>query len=68
MPMRPRAGRRRLQRQRKSWSSSSGEGTLNEVTSHPCGLTPDMTCLMVPSLPAASIACRITSNAQRSCA
>jgi len=27
---------------------------LNEVTTHPCGLTPDMTCLMVPSLPDAS--------------
>src|SRR5215813_4578735 len=36
----------------KSWSRSSREGCLNENTWHPCGLTPDMTCLMVPSLPA----------------
>ena len=43
-------------RQRKSWSSSSADGCLNASTSQPCGFTPDMTCLIVPSLPAASMA------------
>jgi len=28
---------------------------LKDVTLQPCGFTPDMTCLRVPSLPAASI-------------
>ena len=41
-------------------------GALNECTSQPCGLTPDMTCLMALSLPAASIAWKISSTAQRS--
>jgi len=31
-------------------------GCLKLKTSQPCGLTPDMTCLMAPSLPAESIA------------
>ena len=56
MPMRPRSGSARMQRHRKSWSSSSLDGALNEWTWQPCGLTPDITCLMAPSLPAASIA------------
>ena len=43
-------------RQRKSWSSSSGEGCWKLTTCTPCGLTPDMTCLIALSLPAASIA------------
>jgi len=32
---------------------SSAEGALKEKTAVPCGLTPDITCLIVPSLPAA---------------
>ena len=28
---------------------------MKDVTLQPCGFTPDMTCLRVPSLPAASI-------------
>ena len=43
-------------------------GALKEYTWQPCGLTPDMTCLIAPSLPAASIAWKISSTAQRSCA
>ena len=66
MPMCPRFGRYGVQRHRKSWSSSSLEGALNEATSQPCGFTPDMTCLIVPSLPAASIAWKTSSTAQRS--
>ena len=62
MPMRPRSGSARDVRHRKLWSSSSAEGVLNETTWTPCGLTPDMTCLIVPSLPAASIACRTISS------
>src|SRR5262245_35305943 len=57
-----------MQRHRKSWSSSSFDGALNEYTSQPCGLTPDMTCLIVLSFPAASIAWKTSSIAQRSCA
>ena len=49
-------------RQRKSWSSSSADGALNEYTWQPCGLTPDITCLMAPSLPAASMAWKISST------
>ena len=55
-------------RQRKSWSSSSAEGCLNETTCTPCGLTPDITCLITESLPAASSACRTMSSAYRSVA
>ncbi len=66
MPIRPRSGRFLEQRQRKSWSRSSGDGALNEKTWHPCGLTPDMTCLIAPSFPAASIAWKMRSNPQRS--
>src|SRR5437764_13999158 len=62
MPMRPRSGRQRVVRQRKSWRSSSADGALNENTWQPCGLTPDMTCLIVPSLPAASIAWKTSNN------
>ena len=68
MPMRPRSGRHFCVRHRKSWSSSSADGALKEYTWQPCGLTPDMTCLIVPSLPAASIAWKMSSTAQRSCA
>ena len=50
----------------KSWSSSSADGALNENTWHPVGFTPDMTCLMVPSLPAASIAWNTSSTDHRS--
>src|SRR5262245_22820178 len=68
MPMRPRSGSALAQRHRKSWSSSSAEGALNEYTWQPCGFTPDITCLMAPSLPAASMAWKMSSSAQRSCA
>ena len=63
MPIRPRSGRHRMYRQRKLWSSSSAEGFLKLKTWQPWGLTPDMTCLIVPSLPAASIAWRTMSTA-----
>jgi hypothetical protein len=56
MPMRPRSGKRFAQRQRKSWSNSSADGALNEETSQPCGFTPDITCLIALSFPAASMA------------
>ena len=68
MPIRPRSGSCLLQRQRKSWSSSSFEGALKAATWQPCGLTPDMTCLIAPSFPAASIAWKIRSTPQRFCA
>ncbi len=38
---------------------------MNDVTRTPCGFTPLMTCEIVPSLPAASIACTTTSSARR---
>ena len=37
----------------------SADGDLKEKISQSCGFIPDMTCLIVPSLPAASIAWRI---------
>ena len=40
-----------------------GEGCLKLVTWQPCGFTPDMTCRIVPSFPAASIAWKITRMA-----
>ena len=66
MPIRPRSGSRHVVRHMKSWSSSSSEGALNEYTWHPCGFTPDITCLIVLSLPAASIAWKIRRSAHRS--
>ena len=45
-------------------ASSSELGCLKEWTSQPCGLTPERTCLMTPSLPDVSIPCRIASAAQ----
>ena len=42
-PYLPFAGRALEWRHRKSWSSSSEDGTLKLVTRHPWGLTPDMT-------------------------
>ena len=66
MPMRPRSGSSRVVRHRKSWSSSSALGCLKLKTWQPCGLTPDITCLMTPSLPPASIAWKMTSSAWRS--
>src|SRR5580700_9489006 len=62
MPIQPRPGRARWHRQRKSWSSSSAEGCLNDRTSTACGLTPLITCLIVPSLPAASMPCSTSST------
>ena len=62
MPIRPRSGRFFVVRHMKSWSSSSFDGALNENTWQPCGLMPDMTCLIAPSLPAASIAWKISST------
>jgi len=49
-------------RHRKSCSRSSAEGTLKEYTRQPCGFTPDMTCLIVLSFPAASMACQDHEN------
>src|SRR5262245_40747694 len=66
MPIRPRSGRALAYRHRKSWSRSSVEGCLNENTWQPCGLMPDITCLIVPSLPAASIAWKMSRTDQRS--
>ena len=40
MPIRPRSGSDFAVRHRKSWSSSSADGALNEKTWQPCGLTP----------------------------
>jgi hypothetical protein len=54
MPTRPRSGSAFDVRQRKSWSSFSDEGFLNETTWTPCGLTPFITCSIAESLPAAS--------------
>ena len=51
-------------RHRNVWSRSSLEGCLKETTCTPCGFTPDMTCLIVESLPAASIAWNTTSKAK----
>src|SRR6266508_1312699 len=48
-------GVRRWTRQRKSWSSSTSLGALNEVTWQPCGLTLEKTLRMVPSLPLVSM-------------
>src|SRR5664279_6549015 len=61
-------GSRCAMRQRKSCCSSSALGCLKECTSQPCGLMPLITCLMMPSLPAASIACSTISTDQRSLA
>src|SRR3954462_7256533 len=65
MPMKPCGGTAAWMRQRKSCASSSRVGCLNDVTRTPCGFTPVKTCLTVPSLPPASIACRTTSSARR---
>jgi hypothetical protein len=40
-----------------------GAGLFELKTWQPCGLTPDMTCRMAPSLPPASIPWKINSNA-----
>ena len=63
MPISPCFGVAWCTRQRKSWPSSVGVGSLNPVTRQPWGFTPWNTCLMVPSLPPASIACNTTSSA-----
>ena len=63
MPMRPRSGSFRVAFHRKSWSSSSALGCLKLNTWQPWGFTPDITCLMALSLPAASIAWKISSSA-----
>src|SRR5262249_25823557 len=42
-----------------------GAGALNACTSQPIGLTPDITCLTMPSLPLASMPWRTTSTDQR---
>src|SRR6266404_2672806 len=65
MPISPCAGTALWMRQRKSWLTSSAEGTLNEVTRQPCGFRPDITCRTVPSLPPASIPCKMTNKARR---
>jgi len=63
MPIRPRSGRSRVVRRRKSCYSSAALGCLKLNTWQPCGLTPDIACLMAPSLPAASMAWKITRMA-----
>ena len=68
MPIWPRRGSSRTQRHRKSWSSSSADGCLKAATRQPCGLTPEKTCLMALSLPAASRAWKTTSSAHESAA
>src|SRR5262245_33804764 len=68
MPIWPRSGSASEIRHRKSWSSSSLDGFRNETTCTPCGFTPDMTCLIVESLPAASIAWKTSSRARLSLA
>ena len=42
--------------EKKSCCSSPTLGYLKLKTWHPCGVTPDITCLMAPSFPAASVA------------
>src|SRR3954451_21962647 len=68
MPISPRAGSRLAYGQRKSWLSSSGEGTLNPLTRTPCGLRPVITWRIVPSLPPASSAWSTTSTPCVACA
>ena len=68
MPMRPRSGRQRPVRHRKSWSRSCALGCLKEYTWQPCGFTPDITARIVPSLPAASMAWKTRSSEKRSSA
>ncbi len=48
--------------------SSSSDGTPKLTTRQPRGLTADSTCLIVPSLPAASMAWKISSRPQVLCA
>ena len=55
MPIRPRSGRLRAARHRKSCFNSSGFGGWKLNTSQPCGLTPYMTCRIMPSFPALSM-------------
>ena len=43
-------------------------GALKEETWQPCGFTPDITCLIVPSFPAASMAWKMSNRDQRFCA
>ena len=52
-PVRQCGGSARSERHRKSWSSSSADGALNETTWHRRGGSPYMTCCRVPSWPAA---------------
>ncbi len=50
-PRRPASGNRFSMRQRKSCSSSSAVGFLNEASSTPCGSTAPTTCRTIPPLP-----------------
>src|SRR5208283_617680 len=52
-------------RHRKSCAASSDDGTLNDVARQVCGFNPVITCRTVPSLPAASMPCRIINKARR---
>jgi len=54
MPIRPRSGKRQAVRERIV-PQLPAPGCLKLKTSQPCGLTPDMTCRIAPSLLAASI-------------
>jgi hypothetical protein len=54
MPIRPRSGSSSVVRHRKSCNSSVALGCLKLATRQPCGLTPDLTCRIAPSLPAGS--------------
>src|ERR1017187_8797226 len=48
-----------------SCCNSAGLGCLKLNTWQPCGLTPDITCLITPSLPAASSAWKISRSEER---
>jgi hypothetical protein len=65
MLIRPRSGRSRLVRHTKIVFQFGSAGCLKLNTWHPWGLTPDITCLMAPSFPAASIARKISRIAWR---
>ena len=63
MPMRPRSGSAFVIAPQEVVVELLGRRLLERDDLQPCGFTPDMTCLIVPSLPAASIAWKTTSSA-----
>jgi len=56
MPIFPRGGMQRFVRHKKIVGQFLARRLLEREESTPCGLTPDITCLIVLSFPAASIA------------